>query len=100
MLGFEMADHRLDGGRAAQLAFDLGCHAAFLAGYEDPELVIWRVRAFNLYGLYVSLFLFKKNDRDLARKYSTMFLLDYIEKRSRLPGCVRRRGCPASTLRG
>jgi hypothetical protein len=38
MLGLEMADHRLDGGAAAQLAFDAGRHAAFLAGYEDPEL--------------------------------------------------------------
>ena len=40
MLGFEMADDRLDGGPSAQLAFDLGCHAPFLAGDEDPELVI------------------------------------------------------------
>jgi hypothetical protein len=40
MLCFEMADDRLEGGPAAQLAFDLGCHAPFLAGDEGPELVI------------------------------------------------------------
>ena len=42
MLGLEMADHGLDGGPSAQLAFDLGCDAPFLAGDEDPELVIRR----------------------------------------------------------
>jgi hypothetical protein len=42
VLGFEMADHRLDGGPAAQPAFDPGRHAPFLAGDEDPELVIRR----------------------------------------------------------
>jgi len=45
MLDFEMADHGFDGGPAAQLAFDLGCHAPFLAGDEDPELVRRRVVA-------------------------------------------------------
>ena len=46
MLGFEMADHGLDGGPAAELAFDPGCNAPFLAGDEDPELVIrWRIVA-------------------------------------------------------
>ena len=52
VLGFEMADDRLDGGPAAQLAFDLGCHAPFLAGDEDPELVIGRrvVAAVSLVG--------------------------------------------------
>jgi len=39
MLGLEMADHGFDGYPAAQLAFDLACDTAFLAGYEDPELV-------------------------------------------------------------
>jgi hypothetical protein len=34
MLCFEMADDRLDGRPAAQLAFDLGCYAPFLAGDE------------------------------------------------------------------
>ena len=42
MLGFEMADHGLDGGPAAQLAFDPGRHPTLLAGDEDPELVIRR----------------------------------------------------------
>jgi hypothetical protein len=52
VFGFEMADDRLDGGPAAQLAFDLGCHAPFLAGDEDPELVIGRrvVAAVSLVG--------------------------------------------------
>ena len=31
MLGFEMAYHGFDGGPSAQLAFDLGRHASFLA---------------------------------------------------------------------
>ena len=31
MLGFEMADHGLDGGPAAQLALDIGCHTSLLA---------------------------------------------------------------------
>src|SRR2546428_10799441 len=41
-----------DGGPAAQLAFDLGCHAPFLAGDEDPELVVGRrvVAAVSLVG--------------------------------------------------
>ena len=42
MLGFEMADHGLDGGPAAQLAFDPARHPTLLAGDEDPELVIRR----------------------------------------------------------
>src|ERR1035438_9382055 len=41
-----------------------------------PEVV----RALYLYELYVSLFLFKKNDQNLARKYCAMFLLHYIEE--------------------
>jgi len=40
VFGLEMADHRFDGGPAAQLASDPGCHTAFLAGDEDPEFVI------------------------------------------------------------
>jgi hypothetical protein len=31
VLGFEMADDGLDGGPAAQLAFDPGCHTSLLA---------------------------------------------------------------------
>jgi hypothetical protein len=50
--GARRADDRLDGGPAAQLAFDLGCHAPFLAGDEDLELVIGRrfVAAVSLVG--------------------------------------------------
>jgi hypothetical protein len=43
---------------------------------DRPEVV----RALDLYELHVSLFLFKKNDQNLARKYCAMFLLDYIEE--------------------
>jgi hypothetical protein len=39
------------------------------------------VRALNLFELQVSLFLPKKNDQNLARKYCAMFLLDHIEER-------------------
>ena len=38
------------------------------------------VRALDLFELHVSLFLSKKNDQNLARKYSAMFLLDYVEE--------------------
>src|SRR3979411_2163209 len=42
VLGFEMADDGFDGGPAAQFALDPGRHPSFLAGDEDPELVIRR----------------------------------------------------------
>lgn len=42
VLGFEMADHGLDGGPAAQFTLDLGRHPSLLAGDEDPELVVGR----------------------------------------------------------
>ena len=37
--GFHMADHRLDGGAASQLALDDAEHAALLAGDEDAMRV-------------------------------------------------------------
>ena len=37
-LGFHMADHGLDGGAAAQFAFDGAEHATFLPGDEDTVL--------------------------------------------------------------
>ena len=40
VLGFEMADHGLDGRPAAQFTFDLGRHPSLLAGDEDLELVV------------------------------------------------------------
>ena len=39
VLVLDVADDRLDGGAASQLAFDLGRHPALLARGEDPELV-------------------------------------------------------------
>ena len=42
VLGFEMADDRLDGGPVAQFALDLARHSSLLARDEDPELVIGR----------------------------------------------------------
>ena len=52
MLGFEMADDRLDGGPAAEFALDRGRYPSLLAGEEDPELVIGRciVAAISLVG--------------------------------------------------
>jgi hypothetical protein len=52
VLGFEMADDRLDGGPAAQFALDLGRHSSLLAGDEDLELMIGRriVAAVSLVG--------------------------------------------------
>ena len=47
-----MTDDGLDGGSPAHLAFDLGRHASFLPGDEDPELIIGRriVAAITLVG--------------------------------------------------
>jgi len=42
------------------------------------------VRALNLFELHISLFLPKKDDQNLARKYCAMFLLDHIEQREGL----------------
>ena len=42
VLGFEMADARLDDGAAAQVAFDRLCDAPFLAGDIDLELMLGR----------------------------------------------------------
>ena len=56
---------------------DVNRFANQLLNPDLPEVV----RALDLYELHVSLFLLKKDDRDLARKYCAMFLLDYIEKR-------------------
>src|SRR5436189_1937006 len=42
VLGFEMADDGLHGGPAVQFALDLWRPPSFLAGEEDPELVIGR----------------------------------------------------------
>ena len=47
-LGFHMADHRLDGGTAAQLALDGAEHAALLPGDEDTVRVCCIVAAVSL----------------------------------------------------
>jgi hypothetical protein len=60
--------------------FDLNRFANQLLNPDLPEAV----RALSLYELHVSLFLHKKYDQNLALKYCTMFLLDYIEKRDGL----------------
>src|SRR5205085_3701652 len=40
VLGLEMANDGLDGGPAAEFAFDGGRHPSLLAGDEDSELVV------------------------------------------------------------
>jgi hypothetical protein len=55
---------------------DLKRFANQLLNPDRPEVV----RALDLYELHISLFLFKRNDQNLAHKYCAMFLLDYIEE--------------------
>jgi hypothetical protein len=55
---------------------DVNKFANQLLNPDVPEVV----RALNLYELHASLFLFKRNDQNLARKYCAMFLLNYLEE--------------------
>jgi len=46
VFALDVADHRLDSRSSSHLAFDGRCHAALLAGGEDPELVaLWGIVA-------------------------------------------------------
>lgn len=56
---------------------DVNRFANQLLNPDLPEVV----RALNLYELHVTLFLLKKDDRGLARKYCAMMLLNHIEER-------------------
>src|SRR5438046_1865378 len=43
------------------------------------------IRALDLYELQVAVFLQKKSQRDLARKYCAIMLMDHIEQRDVIP---------------